>query len=155
MSFDLIRYRQEAITKPLSIHTHCLGEELGGNVAAYLKQKRNRTIMTDIALVTGGTRGIGAAIARSLKAERHEVAVVYHGNDAAARFKQDTGISVFKWDVADEDACWECVAQVEERLGPVSILVNNAGITCDGVFHKMNWDNWRAVLATNLDSMFP
>ena len=111
--------------------------------------------MTDIALVTGGTRGIGAAIARSLKAEGHEVAVVYHGNDAAAaRFKQDTGISVFKWDVADEDACREGVAQVEERLGPVSVLVNNAGITRDGAFHRMSWDNWRAVLATNLDSMF-
>lgn len=155
MNFDLIRYRQEAITKPLSIHTHCPGEELWGNLAAHLKQERTRTIMTDIALVTGGTRGIGAAIARSLKAEGHEVAAVYHGNDAAAaRFKQDTGIPVFQWDVADEAACRDGVAQVEERLGPVSILINNAGITRDGVFHKMSWDNWRSVLATNLDSMF-
>src|SRR3546814_16425172 len=111
--------------------------------------------MTDTALVTGGTRGIGAAIARSLKAEGHEVAVVYHGNDAAAaRFKQDTGISVFKWDVADEDACREGVAQVEERLGPVSVLVNNAGITRDGAFPRMSWDNWRAVLATHITPLF-
>lgn len=126
-----------------------------GSAAAHLKQERTRTIMTDIALVTGGTRGIGAAIARSLKAEGHEVAAVYHGNDAAAaRFKQDTGIPVFQWDVADEAACRDGVAQVEERLGPVSILINNAGITRDGVFHKMSWDNWRSVLATNLNSMF-
>ncbi|EQB16743.1 acetoacetyl-CoA reductase [Sphingobium lactosutens DS20] len=112
-------------------------------------------IMTDIALVTGGTRGIGAAIARSLKAEGYEVAAVYHGNDAAAaRFKQDTGIPVFKWDVADEAGCREGVAQVEAQLGPVSVLVNNAGITRDGMFHRMSWDHWRAVLATNLDSMF-
>ncbi|MFX4086840.1 MULTISPECIES: acetoacetyl-CoA reductase [Sphingobium] len=111
--------------------------------------------MTDIALVTGGTRGIGAAIARSLKAEGYEVAAVYHGNDAAAaRFKQDTGIPVFKWDVADEAGCREGVAQVEAQLGPVSVLVNNAGITRDGMFHRMSWDHWRAVLATNLDSMF-
>lgn len=111
--------------------------------------------MADIALVTGGTRGIGAAIAQSLKAAGYDVAAVYHGNDAAAdRFKQDTGIAVFKWDVADEGACRDGVAQVEERLGPVSILVNNAGITRDGMFHRMNWTHWREVLATNLDSMF-
>lgn len=111
--------------------------------------------MTDIALVTGGTRGIGAAIGRALKAEGYEVAAVYHGNDAAAaRFTQDTGISVFKWDVADEEACRNGIAAVEERLGPVSILVNNAGITRDGMFHKMSWGQWRDVLATNLDSMF-
>jgi acetoacetyl-CoA reductase len=111
--------------------------------------------MTDIALVTGGTRGIGAAIARSLKVEGYEVAAVYHGNDAAAaRFKQDTGIPVFKWDVADEAGCREGVAQVEAQLGPVSVLVNNAGITRDGMFHRMGWDHWREVLATNLDSMF-
>ena len=111
--------------------------------------------MTDIALVTGGTRGIGAAIARSLKMDGLEVAAVYHGNDAAAeRFRQDTGISIFKWDVAEEAACLAGVADVEERLGPISVLVNNAGITRDGLFHKMSWENWRAVLATNLDSMF-
>ncbi|MHA3790645.1 acetoacetyl-CoA reductase [Sphingomonas sp. YL-JM2C] len=111
--------------------------------------------MTDIALVTGGTRGIGAAIARALHADGLEVASVYHGDDGAAeRFRQDTGIPVFKWDVADPDACRDGVARVEERLGPVSVLVNNAGITRDGAFHKMSWQHWREVLATNLDSMF-
>ncbi|AMK23007.1 MULTISPECIES: acetoacetyl-CoA reductase [Sphingomonadaceae] len=111
--------------------------------------------MTDIALVTGGTRGIGAAIARSLKSEGREVAAIYHGDDdAAAEFRHDTGIPVFKWDVADETACRQGVALVEKQLGPVSVLVNNAGIARDGLFHKMSWDQWRAVLATNLDSMF-
>lgn len=111
--------------------------------------------MTEIALVTGGTRGIGAAIARSLKAQGYEVAAVYQGDEAtAARFQQDTGISVFRWNVADEAACREGVAQVEAQLGPVSVLVNNAGITRDGMFHRMSWDQWREVMATNLDSMF-
>ena len=111
--------------------------------------------MTNIALVTGGTRGIGAAIARALQADGLEVASVYHGDDRAAeRFRQDTGIAVFKWDVADPDACRDGVAMVEDRLGAVSVLVNNAGITRDGVFHKMSWQHWREVLATNLDSMF-
>ena len=111
--------------------------------------------MTDIALVTGGTRGIGAAIARSLKAEGHEVAVVYHGNDAAAaRFKQDTGISVFKWDVADEDACREGVAQVEERLGPVSVLVNNAGMQFVAPVEDFPTQKWDMIIALNLTAAF-
>lgn len=112
-------------------------------------------IMSNIALVTGGTRGIGAAIARTLNAQGYEVASIYHGDDiVAADFREKTDIPVFKWDVADEAACREGVAQVEAELGPVSVLVNNAGITRDGMFHKMSWDHWRAVLATNLDSMF-
>ncbi|MDF0543952.1 acetoacetyl-CoA reductase [Sphingobium sp. H39-3-25] len=111
--------------------------------------------MTDIALVTGGTRGIGAAIAVALKAGGWEVASVYHGNDRAAQqFRQETGISVFRWDVADEAACRNGVAEVEAELGPISALVNNAGITRDAMFHRMAWSQWREVLATNLDSMF-
>jgi len=111
--------------------------------------------MTEIALVTGGTRGIGAAIAVALKAQGWEVASIYHGNDkAAGQFSRETGISVFRWDVADEGACREGVATVEAKLGPISVLVNNAGITRDGMFHRMSWSQWREVLATNLDSMF-
>ena len=111
--------------------------------------------MTSIALVTGGTRGIGAAIARALQSEGHDVAATYHSNDAAAAaFADQTGIATFKWDVSDERACREGVSRVEQQLGPVSILVNNAGITRDGMFHKMGWEQWRAVLSTNLDSLF-
>ena len=111
--------------------------------------------MSTIALVTGGTRGIGAAISKALKDDGFGVAAVYRGDDAAAeRFEAETSIRTFKWDVAEEAACRDGVAQVEAELGPVSILVNNAGITRDGVFHKMGWEQWRAVLATNLDSMF-
>ncbi len=111
--------------------------------------------MSTIALVTGGTRGIGAAISKVLKDDGFGVAAVYRGDDAAAgRFQTETSIRTFKWDVADEAACRDGVARVEAELGPVSILVNNAGITRDGVFHKMGWEQWRAVLAVNLDSMF-
>ena len=111
--------------------------------------------MASIALVTGGTRGIGAAIAKSLKHAGYEVAAIYRSDDAAAeRFAAENGVEVFRWNVADEGACREGVAQVEAKLGPVSILVNNAGITRDGMFHKMSWEQWRAVLSTNLDSMF-
>jgi acetoacetyl-CoA reductase len=111
--------------------------------------------MARIAIVTGGTRGIGAAIARGLKQAGYTVAVNYAGNDeAAARLKADTGIAVFKWDVGDPAACAEGVRQVEAALGPVDVLVNNAGITRDGMFHKMTWDQWKAVIGTNLDSMF-
>ena len=111
--------------------------------------------MARIALVTGGTRGIGAAISRALSASGASVAASYAGNDeAAARFKDETGIPVFKWDVGDFDACAEGVGRVEGEVGPIDILVNNAGITRDGFFHKMTVDQWRAVLTTNLDSLF-
>ena len=111
--------------------------------------------MAHVALVTGGTRGIGAAIARSLKQAGHTVAVSYSGNDEAARlFTEDTGIKAFKWDVGDFDACADGVAKVEAEVGPVEILVNNAGITRDGFFHKMTKEQWKAVLTTNLDSLF-
>ncbi|WP_448950182.1 acetoacetyl-CoA reductase [Labrys neptuniae] len=111
--------------------------------------------MTRVAIVTGGTRGIGAAISKALKAAGHTVAASYAGNDeAAAKFKAETGIATYKWDVGDFDACAAGVAQVEKDLGPVDILVNNAGITRDGFFHKMSKDQWSAVIRTNLDSLF-
>lgn len=111
--------------------------------------------MSRVAVVTGGTRGIGAAIAKGLKAAGYKVAATYAGNDAAAAaFKAETQIEVFKWDVADPAACAEGLAKVAADLGPVDILVNNAGITKDGMFHRMSYDQWSAVLRTNLDSMF-
>jgi len=111
--------------------------------------------MARVAVVTGGTRGIGAAIARALKAAGHTVAANYAGNDeAAARFKSETGIAVYKWDVGDAAACADGLARVAVDLGPVDVLVNNAGITRDGMFHRMNLEQWQAVIRTNLDSMF-
>ena len=111
--------------------------------------------MTKVAIVTGGTRGIGAAIARGLNATGHTVAAVYHGNEAAAAvFKTETAIAVYKWDVADRDACAAGIARVEADLGPVEVLVNNAGITNDAMFHHMSWEQWSSVIRTNLDSMF-
>ncbi len=108
-----------------------------------------------VALVTGGSRGIGAAIAKALKAAGYKVAANYGGNDEAAeRFKAETGIPVFKFDVGDMAACEAGVKAVEAELGPVDILVNNAGITRDGMFHRMTFDQWSAVIRTNLDSMF-
>ena len=111
--------------------------------------------MGRVALVTGGSRGIGAAIAKRLKDEGFRVAASYAGNDEAAqRFKSETGIPVFKWDVGDFDACANGVRQVEGEVGPVDVLVNNAGITRDGFFHKMSKEQWSAVIRTNLDSLF-
>ncbi len=111
--------------------------------------------MTRTALVTGGTRGIGAAIAVALKAAGHRVAANYAGNDDAARaFTDATGIAAHKWSVADYDACAAGIAAVEADLGPVDILVNNAGITRDGMFHKMTREHWREVMGTNLDGLF-
>ncbi len=111
--------------------------------------------MARVALVTGGTRGIGAAISAALHKAGFTVAASYAGNDeAAAAFKERTGIPTFRWDVSDYDACAAGVARVEETCGPVDVLVNNAGITRDGFFHKMTQDQWRAVIGTNLDSLF-
>ena len=94
--------------------------------------------MSRVALVTGGTRGIGAAIAKALQAAGYKVAANYAGNDEAAqKFKDDTGIPVFKWDVSSFDACVEGVKQVQTALGPVEVLVNNAGITRDAMLHRM------------------
>ena len=111
--------------------------------------------MSRVALVTGGTRGIGAAISKTLKAAGYKVAASYAGNDEAAKaFNAETGINVYKWDVSDYDACVAGIAKVEADLGPVEILVNNAGITKDGMFHKMTKDQWYAVINTNLNSLF-
>ena len=111
--------------------------------------------MARVAIVTGGTRGIGAAIARGLKGAGLTVAATYHGNDeAAAKFKAETGIATYRWDVADPIASADGVKRVEAELGPAEVLVNNAGITRDSMFHKMTFDQWSAVIRTNLDSMF-
>jgi len=111
--------------------------------------------MKRVALVTGGTRGIGAGIAVALKEAGHAVAATFAGNvEKAEAFRAETGIAVFQWDVSDEAACAAGVAKVAAELGPVDILVNNAGITRDGWFHKMDYQQWSAVLRTNLDSMF-
>ncbi len=111
--------------------------------------------MARVALVTGGTRGIGAAISKALKGAGYNVAASYAGNDTAAqKFKADTGIPVYKWDVASFDDCAGGVKKVEGDLGPIEVLVNNAGITRDTAFHKMTLDQWNAVINTNLGSLF-
>lgn len=108
-----------------------------------------------IALVTGGTRGIGASIARDLKKAGCKVIASYHGNEeAAAAFKKDTGIEVMRFDVADFDQCSAAVKRIESEIGPIDILVNNAGITRDGFMHKMGAESWHAVIETNLTSLF-
>ena len=111
--------------------------------------------MSKVAIVTGGTRGIGAAISKGLKDAGYTVAATYAGNtEAANKFSKETGISVYKWDVSDPKACEEGIANVTKDLGAVEVLVNNAGITRDGWFHKMDYTQWSTVLKTNLDSMF-
>jgi acetoacetyl-CoA reductase len=111
--------------------------------------------MARVALVTGGTRGIGAAISKALAGAGYKVAANYAGNDEAAqKFKGETGIPVFKWDVSYYEACVDGIKQVEAALGPVEVLVNNAGITRDGMFHRMRPDQWTAVINTNLGSLF-
>jgi acetoacetyl-CoA reductase len=111
--------------------------------------------MARVALVTGGTRGIGAAISKALRAAGYQVGANYGGNDAAAaKFKAETGIPTFKWDVSSFEACAAGVKQVEAELGPIEILVNNAGITRDTMFHRMQPEQWKAVIDTNLGSLF-
>jgi len=111
--------------------------------------------MARVALVTGGSRGIGEAISKGLKAAGYKVAATYHGNDeAAAKFKAATGISVHKWDVAKFADCTAGVTKVEAELGPVDVLVNNAGITRDSIMHRMTPEQWQAVIDTNLTSAF-
>jgi len=108
-----------------------------------------------VALVTGGTRGIGAAISKSLKAAGYDVAANYAGNDqAAAAFSEKTGIPAYKWSVADYEACVEGISRVENDLGPIDVLVNNAGITRDSMFHKMTRNHWLEVMDTNLNGLF-
>lgn len=111
--------------------------------------------MSKIALVTGGTRGIGAAISLALRDAGYAVAANYAGNaEAAAAFAKETGIATFKWNVGDYDDCVKGIAAVEAALGPVDVLVNNAGITRDAMLHKMTPQQWREVIAVDLDSMF-
>jgi acetoacetyl-CoA reductase len=111
--------------------------------------------MARVALVTGGTRGIGAAISKALKAAGYKVAASYAGNDEAANaFKAETGVPVFKWDVSSYEACTAGIKAVEAEVGAIDILVNNAGITKDAMFHKMTPEQWSAVINTNLNSLF-
>ncbi|MCU9850479.1 acetoacetyl-CoA reductase [Defluviimonas sp. WL0024] len=111
--------------------------------------------MTRTAIVTGGSRGIGAAISKALQAAGYKVAANYAGNDeAAAAFTKETGIPTYKWSVADYDACAAGIAKVEADLGPIEVLVNNAGITRDAPFHKMTAEKWRDVIDTNLSGIF-
>jgi acetoacetyl-CoA reductase len=111
--------------------------------------------MTRTAIVTGGTRGIGAAISVALRDAGYKVAANYAGNDEAAKaFSGETGIPVYKWSVAEYEACVAGIAQVEADLGPIDVVVNNAGITRDAMFHKMTPQQWREVIDTNLTGAF-
>src|SRR5438270_1438346 len=111
--------------------------------------------MARVAVVTGGTRGIGEAISKALKAAGYKVAANYGSSDEAAqKFKGATGIPVYKWDVSSYESCAAGVKQVEADLGPVEVLVNNAGITRDTMFHRMTPEQWGAVINTNLNSLF-
>src|SRR5499433_1089379 len=111
--------------------------------------------MARVAVVTGGTRGIGEAISKALKAAGYKVAANYGGNDEAAqKFKAETGIPVYKWDVSSYESCVEGLKKIEADLGPVEVLVNNAGITRDTMFHRMKPEQWTAVINTNLSSLF-
>ncbi len=111
--------------------------------------------MSKVALVTGGSRGIGAAISKALKAAGYTVAANYAGNDdAAAAFTGETGIKTYKWSVADYDACATGIKAVEADLGPIGVLVNNAGITRDAMFHRMTPTHWKEVIDTNLNGLF-
>jgi len=111
--------------------------------------------MTRVALVTGGTRGIGAAISTALRDAGYKVAAIYgRDDDTARKFSEATGIPVYRVDVSDFESCRTGVAKIEADLGPVEVLVNNAGITRDGTLHRMSHDNWQAVIDTNLGSCF-
>ena len=111
--------------------------------------------MARTAIVTGGTRGIGGAISEALQQAGYAVAATYVGNDeAAAEFKKQNGIPVYKFNVSDFQACADAVRQIESDLGPVSVLVNNAGITRDKTMHRMSFEDWNAVIQTNLSSCF-
>lgn len=111
--------------------------------------------MSRVAIVTGGTRGIGRAISEMLNQNGYAVVANYAGNDiAAGKFTEETGIKAWKWDVADYDACQAGVDQVVADLGPVDIIVNNAGITRDGTLMRMSREDWDAVINTNLGSCF-
>src|SRR3974377_173987 len=111
--------------------------------------------MSRVALVTGGTRGIGEAISKALSHAGYKVAANYAGNDEAAqKFKAETAIPAYKWDVSSYEACADALKRIENDLGPVDVLVNNAGITRDTMFHRMKPEQWTAVIDTNLGSLF-
>lgn len=111
--------------------------------------------MSKLAIVTGGTRGIGKAISKRLKDDGMTVAAIYGGNTEAAKAcAEELGIETFQCDVSDHTACAQCVAAIEEAHGGTAVLVNNAGITRDAAFHKMSFEQWREVISTNLDSAF-
>lgn len=111
--------------------------------------------MSRVAVVTGGTRGIGAAISKALKAAGYTVAANYAGNDEAAKaFSAETGIAAYKFDVADFNQVKDAIAKIAKDLGPVDIVVNNAGITRDGTIHRMTAEQWEQVIHTNLSSCF-
>jgi acetoacetyl-CoA reductase len=111
--------------------------------------------MARVAVVTGGTRGIGAAISKALKGAGYAVAANFGGNEEAAqKFMAETSIPVYKWDVSSYEACAAGLKQIESELGPVEVLVNNAGITRDAMFHRMKPEQWTAVINTNLNSLF-
>jgi acetoacetyl-CoA reductase len=111
--------------------------------------------MARVALVSGGTRGIGAAISEALLKAGYHVAATYAGNNAAAEaFRAKTGASVYRWDASDFEACAAGIRQVEAVVGPIDVLVNNAGIVRDSALHKMTKAQWNAVLATDLDTLF-
>ena len=111
--------------------------------------------MSRVAIVTGGTRGIGEAISVALKDAGYKVAATYAGNDEAAkRFADKTDIAVYKFDVSDCEQCKEAVEKITGDLGPVDVLINNAGITRDGTLHRMSFEQWNDVIQTNLSSCF-
>ena len=111
--------------------------------------------MGRVALVTGGSRGIGEAISKKLKEDGYTVAATYAGNDeAAAKFTEETGIKTYKWNVADYDSSKAGIEQVEADLGPIEVVVANAGITRDAPFHKMTPEQWHQVIDTNLTGVF-
>jgi acetoacetyl-CoA reductase len=111
--------------------------------------------MSRVALVTGGTRGIGRSISQRLARDGYKVAANYAGNDeAAGRCASELGIACFKWDVGDYDACAAGLAEVPKAVGPVDVLVNNAGITRDATLHRMTRQQWDDVIRTDLTSAF-
>ncbi|MGH1455532.1 MAG: acetoacetyl-CoA reductase [Alphaproteobacteria bacterium] len=111
--------------------------------------------MNDVAIVTGGTRGIGKEISKALSDDGYKVVAVYHGNEEAAKtFRDETGCEAVKFDVADYDQCQCAIEKIEQDFGSITVLVNNAGITKDGVLHKMPIENWNDVIQTNLTSCF-
>ncbi len=111
--------------------------------------------MVKVAIVTGGTRGIGRAISEALKADGYKIVALFHGNkEAAKQFKAETGCEAMKLDVTDFEACQKIIDKIEKEYGQIEVLVNNAGITKDGVLHKMDIENWNDVLQTNLTSCF-